>query len=301
MHFDLKHLTTFVAVAEDLNFHRAAERLGTTQPAVSRMVQELELGLGVKLMERTTRSVQLTEAGRYLLGESRETLSRLDIAKRTVRMLDTGTKGILRIGYTTITGHSLVPDISLAFRNENPEIKLDLVYYSSPAQRDLLIRDEIDIGFLIGSFKSSEIETRLIATHPVVALLPPDHALCEKEELTVADLVKEPLIIGTDAEWPTFRHIVVDMFQKEGHILHIAQEATSMLGILGLVTAGMGVTLFCGRPRFCGKETVVSRPIRTKSPVIVETHIAWKRSKTNKIMHHFIATSQAVGDRRNWN
>lgn len=147
-----------------------------------------------------------------------------------------------------------------------------------------MIRNEIDIGFLLGSFKNSEIENRLVATHPIVALLPPNHHLCQKEELTVADLVKEPLIIGTDAEWPTFRPIVVDMFQKEGHILQIAQEATSMLGILGLVTAGMGVTLFCGRPRFCGEETVVSWPIRTNSPVIVETHVAWKRSKTNKII-----------------
>jgi DNA-binding transcriptional LysR family regulator len=212
-----------------------------------------------------------------------------------------GTKGVLRVSYTTITGHSLVPDISLEFRNENPEIKLDLSYHSSPAQRDLIIRDEIDIGFLVGSFKSSEIETRLVATHPVIALLPPEHPLCKKAELTVADLVRESLILGTDAEWPTFRRVLVDMFQKEGHIIHVAQEATSLLGILGLVTAGMGITLFCGLPRFCGSEALVSRPIRTKSPVIVETHVAWKRSNTGRILHRFVETSQAIGGRQLWN
>lgn len=301
MHFDLKHLSTFVAVAEELNFHRAAERLAMAQPAVSRLVQELETRLGLKLLERTTRSVRLTGAGRYLLGESRQILNRMEVAEHTARMLDAGTKGVLRVGYTTITGHSLVPDISLEFRNENPQIKLDLSYHSSPAQRDLIIRDEIDIGFLVGSFKSPEIETCLVATHPVIALLPPDHPLCEKAELTVADLVKEPLIIGTDAEWPTFRRIVVDMFQKEGHIIHVAQEATSLLGILGLVTAGMGITIFCGLPRFCGSEAIVSRPIRTKTPVIVETHVAWKRSKTSKTIHRFVATSQKVGRRQLWN
>jgi len=131
--------------------------------------------------------------------------------------------------------------------------------------------------------------------------LPPDHPLCEKAELTVADLIKEPLIIGTDAEWPTFRRIVVDMFQKEGHIIQVAQEATSLLGILGLVTAGMGITIFCGLPRFCGSEAIVSRPIRTKTPVIVETHVAWKRSKTSKTIHRFVATSQKVGRRQLWN
>jgi len=298
MHFDLKHLSTFVAVAEELNFHRAAERLATTQPAVSRIVQELETRLAVKLLERTTRSVRLTAAGRYLLGEAREILHRMDVAEHYAKMLDSGAKGTLRVGYTTITGHSLVPDISREFRNENPEVKLDLSYHSSPAQRDLIIRDQIDIGFLVGSFKSAEIGTQLVATHSVVALLQPDHPLCAKDELTVADLVKEPIVIGTDAEWPTFRRIVLDMFQKEGHVLHVAQEATSLLGILGLVTAGMGITIFCGLPRFCGSEAIVSRPIRTKWPVIVETHVAWKRSKTSKTIQRFIATSQAVGGRQ---
>lgn len=300
MRFNLKHLVTFVAVSEDLNFHRAAERLGMAQPAVSRLVQELEASLGVTLLERTTRSVRLTKAGQYLLDESRVILKRLEFAERTAQMLDTGTKGILRIGYTTITGHSLVPDISRVFRTENPEIKLDLCYHSSPEQRDLIIRDEIDVGFLIGSFKSTDIETRLIATHPIVALLPKGHPLCEREELTVADLVKEPLIIGADPEWPTFRRILLEMYQKEGHILQVSQEATSMLGILGLVTAGMGITLFCGLPRFCSGDTIVSRPIRTKSPVMVETHVAWKRSKTNKVMHSFVAASQAVGGHQVW-
>ncbi len=300
MHFDLKHLATFVAVAEELNFHRAAERLATTQPAVSRMVQELEARLSVMLLERTTRSVRLTEAGRYLLAEARDILQRMEVAEHYTRMLDSGAKGTLRIGYTTITGHSLVPDISREFRNDNPEVKLELSYHSSPAQRDLIIRDQIDIGFLVGSFKSSEIETRPVATHSVVALLRPDNPLCARKELTVADLVSQPIVIGTDAEWPTFRRIVLDMFQKEGHILSASQEATSLLGILGLVTAGMGITIFCGLPRFCGAEAIVSRPIRTKSPVIVETHVAWKRSKTSRTIRRFVETSQTVGGRQLW-
>lgn len=300
MHFDLKHLSTFVAVAEELNFHRAAERLATAQPAVSRLVQELETRLGVILLERTTRRVRLTAAGRYLLTEAREILNKAEVAETTAKMLSSGAKGVLRVGYTTITGHSLVPDISREFRNQNPEIRLDLSYHSSPAQRDLIIRDEIDIGFLVGSFKSSEIETRLVATHAVVALLPPTHPLCARDELTIADLIGERLVLGTDAEWPTFRRILVEMFQKEGHVLHVDQEATSLLGILGLVTAGMGITIFTGLPRFCGREAIVARPIRTVSPVIVETHVAWKRAKNSRTIENFVATSQAVGGRQMW-
>ncbi|MVA99778.1 LysR family transcriptional regulator [Nitratireductor sp. CAU 1489] len=295
MHYDLKHLSTFVAVAEELNFHRAAERLGMAQPAVSRLVQELEDRLGVKLLERTTRKVMLTETGRYLLEEAQDVLDRLDVAESTVRLLASGTKAILRIGYTTITGHSLVPKIAREFRLENPEVRLELTYLTSPVQRDRILQDEIDLGFIEGSFLSSEIESRAVARHSLVALLPPGHPLAAKDALTVADLAREALILGTNAEWPTFRRIVVDMFQNHGQVLTVGQEASSLTGILGLVTAGVGITVFCGMPSFCGPEVLTVRPIATDTPTEVETHLAWRRSNLTAAMKRFVETSQCVG------
>ena len=295
MRYDLKHLSTFVAVAEELNFHRAAERLTMAQPAVSRVVLELEDRLGVKLLERTTRKVRLTESGRYLLEEAQEILSRIDVAENTVRLLASGTKAILRIGYTTITGHSLVPDITREFRLSNPDVRLELTYLTSPAQRDKILQDEIDLGFIEGSFQSSEIETRPVARHRLVALLPPSHPLAAKTALTIEDLAGQELVMGTNAEWPTFRRIVVDAFQTAGQVLNVAQEASSLTGILGLVTAGVGITMFCGMPRFCGENAIASRPVVTDPPVIVETHLAWRRASISGAMRRFIETSQKVG------
>lgn len=296
MRYDLKHLATFVAVAEELNFHRAAERLTMAQPAVSRIVQELEDRLGVQLLERTTRKVLLTEAGRYLLEEAQEILSRVSVAESTARLLASGTKAILRVGYTTITGHSLMPEIVREFRKDNPDVQIELTYLTSPMQRDRILQDEIDLGFLVGSFQSSEIESRHIAHHPIIALLPPDHRFVAQESVTVADLASEPIVVGTDEEWPTFRRIVVDMFQNHGKVLSIGQEASSLTGILGLVTAGVGLTIFCGMPSFCGEKVIVPRPIATDVPVRVETHLAWRRSKLNNAMRRFIETSLRVGE-----
>ena len=295
MRYDLKHLSTFVAVAEELNFHRAAERLTMAQPAVSRVVLELEDRLGVKLLERTTRKVRLTESGRYLLEEAQEILSRIDIAENTVRLLASGTKAILRIGYTTITGHSLVPDITREFRQSNPDVRLELTYLHSPAQRDKILQDEIDLGFIEGSFQSSEIETRPVARHRLVALLPPSHPLAAKTTLTIEDMAKQQLVMGTNAEWPTFRRIVIDAFQSAGQVMTVAQEASSITGILGLVTAGVGITIFTGMPRFCGENAIVARPVVTDPPVIVETHLAWRRASISGAMRRFIETSQKVG------
>lgn len=295
MRYDLKHLSTFVAVAEELNFHRAAERLTMAQPAVSRIVLEMEERMGAKLLERTTRKVRLTESGRYLLEEAQDILRRVDVAESTVRLLASGTKAILRIGYTTITGHSLVPDITREFRITNPEVQLDLTYLTSPAQRDKILQGEIDLGFIEGAFQSSEIESRPVARHKLMALLPPNHPLAEKRALTIEDLAREELIMGSSSEWPTFRRIVSDVFQKAGQVLTIGQEASSLTGILGLVTAGVGITVFCGMPRFCGEHAIVPRPIITDPPVIVETHLAWRRASISGAMRRFVDTSLTVG------
>ena len=295
MRYDLKHLSTFVAVAEELNFHRAAERMTMAQPAVSRIVLELEERLGVRLLERTTRKVRLTESGRYLLAEAREILGRIDVAENTVRLLATGTKAILKIGYTTITGHALVPDIAREFRRANPDVRLELTYLHSPAQRDKILQDEIDFGFIEGSFQSSEIESRPVAHHRLVALLPPEHPLAAKRSLTIEELAREQLVMGTYAEWPTLRRIVVDAFQSAGQVMTVAQEAPSLVGILGLVTAGVGITIFTGMPRFCGEQAITPRPIVTNPPVLVESHLAWRRASISSAMRRFIETSQKVG------
>ncbi|MCA3572444.1 MAG: LysR family transcriptional regulator [Aestuariivirga sp.] len=295
MRCDLKHFSTFVAVAEELNFHRAAARLSMAQPAVSRIVLEMEERMGAKLLERTTRKVRLTESGRYLLEEALEILRRVDVAESTARLLASGTKARLRIGYTTITGHSLVPDITREFRRNNPDVQLELTYLTSPAQRDKILQGEIDFGFIEGAFQSSEIESRPVARHKLVALLPPRHPLTAKRSLTIEDLAKEELIMGTTSEWPTFRRIVVDAFQKAGQVLSIGQEASSLTGILGLVTAGVGITVFCGMPRFCGEHMIVPRPIVTNPPITVETHLAWRRAGISGAMRRFVDASLAVG------
>ena len=294
MRYDLKHLSTFVAVAEELNFHRAAERLTMAQPAVSRIVLELEERLGVKLLERTTRRVRLTESGRYLLKEAQAVLTRVEVAQNTVRLLASGTKAILRVGYTTITGHSLVPDIAREFRRSNPEVRLELTFMTGPVQRDRILQDAIDLGFIEGHFHSADIDSRPVARHRLMALMPPDHPLTAKDEVTVDDLARQEIVMGTSAEWPTLRRIVVDVFQQGGHVMPVAQEASSLTGILGLVTAGVGVTIFSGVPRFCGTDRIAARPLVTETRV--ESHLAWRRTSLTGAMRRFVETSQRVGE-----
>ena len=101
--------------------------------------------------------------------------------------------------------------------------------------------------------------------------------------------------MGTHVEWPTLRRIVVDAFQSAGQVMKVGQEASSLTGLLGLVTAGVGITIFCGMPRFCGENAIAPRPIVTNPPVLVETHLAWRRTSINMAKRRFIEASQKVG------
>lgn len=293
MRYELKHLKVFAAVAEELNFHLAAERLGMTQPAVSRLVSELEDRLNVRLLERTTRMVRLTDPGRYLLAEARDILGRANHAGETVRSIAQGTRAILKIGFTTINGHALVPDVVQHFLERNPEVRIDLSYASAPAQRDRILTGALDGGFMEGSFHSSEVSTRMAARHRLMAIMRDDHPLAAQPVLAVQDLDDARLILGRTEDWPTLRRILTDAFHSMGRILTPYIEAPTLTAILGMVTSGMGLTLFSGVPRFVGGP-LVARPVITTPPVLVETHFVWHRANTNAALRRFRDAVQRV-------
>jgi DNA-binding transcriptional LysR family regulator len=117
-----------------------------------------------------------------------------------------------------------------------PNIRLELTYLHSPAQRDKILQDQIDFGFIETSFQRPEIETSPITHHRLVALLPPKHPLAAKDSLTLEELARGQLVMTTYSEWPALRRIVV-AFQSAGQVMTVAQEAPSLFGILGLITA----------------------------------------------------------------
>jgi LysR family transcriptional regulator, benzoate and cis,cis-muconate-responsive activator of ben and cat genes len=146
-----------------------------------------------------------------------------------------------------------VPDITREFRIANPDVRVELTYMTNPAQRDKILQDDIDFGFIEGSFQSSEIESVPVARHRLVTLLSPNHPLAVKDALTIEELAGEQLVMGTKVEWPMLRRIVVDIFQRAGQVMSVGHEGSSLTAILGLATAGVGITVFCGMPRFAAR------------------------------------------------
>ena len=286
--YELRHLTVFVAVAEELNFHRAASRLGMAQPAVSRLVADLESRLGARLFERTTRSVSLTEPGRYLLDEARETLSRVEMSARTAQSLAHGSRGHLKVAYMTFAGHTLTPRIVKRFGEQFPEVVVELVYLGTEAQREAILHGEIDVAFMIGPFQASDIRTETVAYNRLVAILPATHTLTNKSILRPTDVVSEPIVMGSQPDWSVFRRIVVDAFQSAGCVPEIHTQATSLTGLLGLVTAGIGITFFAGFPAYLDTKVLVARPIEVPEHAYVPTVLAWRQGDTRPSLKAFV-------------
>ena len=294
MLYELRHLAVFIAVAEELSFRRAAERLGIAQPAVSRLVAELEARLAVTLLRRTTRSVALTEPGRYFLDEARAILERVERSTATSRGLASGSHGRLAVTYMSIAAHTVVPEVVKAYRARHSGVGLELTYMGSEGQRDAVMRGAVDVGFVVGPFHSPEIDGRLVSRHRLVAIMPVGHRLADRAALTPADLEGEPLIVGPRNDWGAFRRLMTEVFEAAGAVPTIVLEATSITALFGLVASGQGIIVFAGFPRQYDPAVLVPKPILTDCHPWLETHLVWRRDTLNPAVGPFIGTALAV-------
>ncbi len=296
MNIELHHLRYFVAVAEDLHFRRAAQRLNVAQPALSRAIKWLEGELGAALFLRTTRNVALTEAGRVFLEETRLALTRIERAQSLARSAAAGEAGRLSVAYMDFAINGPLPAILSAFRAEHPGVSIDLAHMWTERQRAAITAGEIDIGFLIGPFEAPGIASLPILSERFVAVLPEDHALAAKQEIALADLAREPFILGTSAFWGPYRRMVDELCLAAGFTPSVVQEAYNSDGIFGLVAAGMGVSIYVEGARNFALRGCTIRPFK-KLDASIDTVAVWRADNPSPVIANFVAAVTAHCDK----
>ncbi len=264
---DIRQLKAFVTVAEELNFHRAAEKLGTVQPALSRLIRNLEEDMQVKLLRRTTRSVSLTETGKLFLHDAKSLISQLATAVRAAQSADKGETGVLTLAYMDFAVHDLLPNLLASVTQKGPGIRFELNYMSTAQQRFALIENKIDMGIMIGEMNSPLVECWRLSDEKIMVILPPEHRLASRRTIRLVDLLNEPLLLGSDAEWSTFREIVFRLYAQAGGSPRIAFEASSAAALFGLVARGMGIALYGGKPKLYLGSGLLCRPLATRETV----------------------------------
>lgn len=289
----LRRLRYFMTLSDRLNYRRAADDLGMTQPALSRAIAQLEDDLGVALFERNNRRVALTEAGKVFRDGCREALDALECAVTRTRKTAHGEAGKLVIGYTDIAISGRLAEIVRTFRLEQPEIAVALMHCHTEAQYDLLRSGDIDIGFLTGPVQGTEVDSLLVQTDRFVAILPARHPLAVRSTVRAADLADEPFVLGSTDSWRVFHALLYRLCRESGFEPRVVQRAPDTQGIFGLVACGMGVSIQTENLKPFADERVHVVPIRDCDRP-VETFVAWSRSQPRQAVRRFVEHVRAA-------
>jgi DNA-binding transcriptional LysR family regulator len=261
---ELRHLRYFVAVAEELSFTRAAERLYTAQPSLSTQIRSLEEELGVQLFERDKKRVYLTQAGRHLLDRARVILSSVQTTKEEVQSAATGIIGKLSIGFTASAMlNAALPLAVRSFKLTFPSVVLHMIEMTSLHQLDGIHHRSLDLGVLrrpnIGIPTGVTVEEW--NSTPLIAAIPSEHPLAKKKGLYIRELKDMPLIVyprdaGIGLYWK-----VLDLCAKFGFRPKVLQEARDATTMIGLVASGFGVAIVPNGSQCIHLVGVIYRPI----------------------------------------
>lgn len=233
----------FLAVAEELSFRRAADRLSVAQPAISRAIQSLEADLGVRLFTRDNRNVRLTDAGQVFRQGSIDVLSSIERMVEKTQQANEGHSGALRIGYTDSAITGIMPSLLKAFQDRWPDVALLPMHDYTGGQLSKLDKGELDIGFVTGPIRQPGYGQVPVHSEKFVCVAYSDHPLAGRSSIRVEELADENFVHGPPHEWAHFYAYLIPMCQRFGFIPRVVQEAFNTAGILGLVASGMGITI----------------------------------------------------------
>jgi DNA-binding transcriptional LysR family regulator len=263
---ELRQLRYFVAIAEEGNFSRAAQRLHVSQPPLSTQIKSLEEELGMRLLERTNRGVSLTAAGSVFFEETRAVLARLEHARDEALRVDRGDIGMLAVGFVSIADYGILPPALKHFRASFPLVEVQLHELTTDAQIRELRATRLDLGIALAPVDESELEFERLLREELVLAAPSGHpAVKGSGAVDLRALAKESFIIPPRDIGPGLYDLIISHCHAAGFAPRITQHARQMQTVVGLVSSGMGFALVPASVRNLQRTGVQYRPLRGKA------------------------------------
>ena len=286
---ELRHLRTFHVVAEELNFSRAATKLHVAQSALSRTIADLESEMEVKLLNRNTHGVALTEAGRLFQTRVRLILEDTRDAVLEAQRRSRGETGTLRIGFIGTLSQSLLPQLLQIYRAEYPSVDLILSELGPTPQREKILSGHLDCGFIGFAVDSPDpqLETFVVAEDALVAAIPASHALAKQPAIRLIDLKDDAFYLTAQANAPVFNPWLIKLCESAGFEPRIAREADRAATVLNYVAAGFGISLFPARISALATPGVRFVPLKGRLPKY-QYKLAWLRRSGNQTLLKFV-------------
>jgi DNA-binding transcriptional LysR family regulator len=295
MDVELRHLRAFVAVAEELHFGQAAARLIVSQPALSRQIRELERELGAELFWRTSRHVRLTRAGEALLEEARVTLTLADRTVEAARRAGRGELGHLAIGYLGSVASGILPPIVRAYRARRPEVSLRFDEALDDKLLAAIADRHLDVGFVRSPGGHGGVRLEAIQEEALAAVLPAEHPLAGQAQLSLGALAAESFILWPRSSSTAVHDDIIAACHRHGFSPRIVIEAAGPTATLGLVAAGLGVSVLVHSYRNLRRVGVTLVPIETLSSTL---YLAWRDDNRSPALADFVETARAVASRQ---
>jgi LysR family transcriptional regulator, hca operon transcriptional activator len=285
---ELRHLRYFVAVAEEGSLTVAAERrLHTAQPSLSRQIRDLENEVGVQLMTRNVRGIELTAAGRAFLDHARLALAQVDAAREAARRAARPAKTRFALGFLTGQEMDWLPEAMRILRDELPNIEVTVSSQYSPALAEALVRGSLDLAFLRAEPQMPELRYRTVTTEPLVVVLRSDHRLAANDALSPQDLAAETFI-GMSNTAPTLRVVIDDYLKRSGIELAPSYEVDNISMLISLVASTRGVALAPLYVRNLLPWSVTARPIKGEGPTI-DLVVGYHEANASPILELFLS------------
>lgn len=293
---EFRHLRYFLAVAEELHFGRAAQRLAISQPPLSQNIRQLEESLGVRLFHRNSKEVRLTAAGREFVPAARALLEQAGDAARLAREVDKGFEGRLRVGLVSSMLYRGLPKMLKEFQAKHPQLRVVLRELNSQDQVIELAHGQLDVGFVHTQRVPPPVSRLLFASEPFLCCLPEGHHLAKSRRLPIAKIEGEPFVMFSRTASPDYYERVLAICSDAGFYPEVRHEVRHWLSVVSLVAQGLGVALVPQALKHSAVPGAVFVPIE-KTQARSEVFCVWRTADDSAALDAFLqqVRSRAAG------
>jgi DNA-binding transcriptional LysR family regulator len=284
---ELRHLRYAVAVADVLSFTRAAERLHIAQPPLTQQIRALEAELGLELFHRTKRRVELTPSGRVFVQHARRILASVEEMTAASQRVHRGEVGRIAIGFLSSIAFDYFPRVIRAFRSRFPDVEVELRELKQLPMLEALRTQTLDVAFIRNFIDDPEIDSRTVLREHFLAALPAGHRLAGRSSVAPADLRDEPFVTVMRRDPPSLYAHTVGICERAGFHPRVVQEANDVQSCVGLVSAGVGVSIVPDTIRVLAVPGITYSRLRGIKDEI-EIVVAWRKDDTNRVIGRFV-------------
>lgn len=296
--FELRQLKYFIALAEELNFRRAANRLHISQPPLTRQIQQMESDLGVELFTRTPRGVELTQAGKVLLEEATNIMALSERATERAQLAGQGQLGRMDIGIFGSATFDTIPKLILGFRSAHPNVNIVLHNMTKSEQINALRERRLTVGFNRFVAAEPDIATEIVYTENALVAIHRAHAFARKQEVNFKELKDQPLILYPRATRNSFADMVTTACREAGFEPRIVQEVDDVSTSIALVSSGFGVCVVPESARNLKLPGVVYRPLRKAKLLSIDLCCLYRKDDQSPILLEFLDIVRKFGSVR---